>query len=125
MASERGQTPRLQRSDQDASADARGPTPYAGHNITGTDGVIAVDKVGNVIRFYDPESLREIKSFPAPEPAAHELAISHDRRLAFVPLYGDGIYGNNRYGVTQGENGSHRKAVKPGISCLWSSTDDN
>lgn len=70
--------------------------PYAGNNITGTDGVIAVDKVGNHIRFYDPESLQQIKSFPAPEPAAHELAISHDRRLAFVPLYGDGIYGNNK-----------------------------
>jgi DNA-binding beta-propeller fold protein YncE len=71
-------------------------TTYAGSNITGTTGLIAVDKVGNHIRFYDPETLREIKSFPAPEPAAHELAISHDRRLAFVPLYGDGIYGNNR-----------------------------
>jgi DNA-binding beta-propeller fold protein YncE len=71
-------------------------TPYAGSNITGTDGLIAVDKVGNHIRFYDPESLREIKSFAAPEPAAHELAVSHDRRLAFVPLYGDGIYGNNK-----------------------------
>jgi YVTN family beta-propeller protein len=71
-------------------------TPYAGSNITGTDGLIAVDKVGNAIRFYDPESLREIKSFPAPEPAAHELAVAHDRAQAFVPLYGDGIYGNNR-----------------------------
>jgi DNA-binding beta-propeller fold protein YncE len=71
-------------------------TPYAGSNITGTTGLIAVDKVGNHIRFYDPETLRETKSFAAPEPAAHELAISHDRRLAFVPLYGDGIYGSNR-----------------------------
>jgi DNA-binding beta-propeller fold protein YncE len=71
-------------------------TPYAGSNITGMDGLIAVDKVGNHIRFYDPETLREIKSFPAPEPAAHELAITHDRRLAFVPLYGDGTYGNNK-----------------------------
>jgi DNA-binding beta-propeller fold protein YncE len=71
-------------------------TPYAGSNITGTAGLIAVDKVGNHIRFYEPESLREIGSFPAPEPAAHELAIGHDRRLAFVPLYGDGIYGNNK-----------------------------
>src|SRR5262245_58626441 len=69
---------------------------YASSNITGTDGVMAVDKVGNRIRFYDPESLQEIKSFAAPEPAAHELAISHDRRLAFVPLYGDGVYGSNR-----------------------------
>src|SRR5262249_32632013 len=71
-------------------------TPYAGSNITGPSGLIAVDKVGNHIRFYDPESLRELKSFAAPEPAAHELAISHDRRTAFVPLYGDGIYGANK-----------------------------
>jgi YVTN family beta-propeller protein len=71
-------------------------TPYAGSNITGSSGLIAVDKVGNCIRFFDPESLREIKSFPAPEPAVHELAISHDRRFAFVPLYGEGIYGSNR-----------------------------
>jgi YVTN family beta-propeller protein len=71
-------------------------TPYAGSNITGATGFIAVDKVGNHIRFYDPESLREIKSFAAHEPAAHELAISHDRQLAFVPLYGDGIYGSNK-----------------------------
>jgi DNA-binding beta-propeller fold protein YncE len=71
-------------------------TPYAGSNVTGTSGLIAVDKVGNQIRFYDPESLRETKSFPAPEPAAHELAISHEGDHAFVPLYGDGIYGSNR-----------------------------
>jgi len=70
--------------------------PYAGSNITGSSGLIAVDKVANVIRFYDPGSLREIRSFAAPEPAAHELAIAHDRRLAFVPLYGDGIYGANK-----------------------------
>ncbi len=71
-------------------------TPYAGNNITGTSGVVAVDKVGNHIRFYDPETLQETRSFAAPEPAVHELAVSHDRRIAFVPLYGDGIYGNNR-----------------------------
>jgi DNA-binding beta-propeller fold protein YncE len=69
---------------------------YAGSNVTGTRGLIAVDKVGNKIRFFDPQRLSEIKSFDAPEPAVHELAITHDHRLAFVPLYGDGIYGNNK-----------------------------
>ena len=69
---------------------------YAGSNVTGTDGLIAVDKVGNKIRFYDPLRLSEIKAFDAPEPTAHELAVSHDHTLAFVPLYGDGIYGNNK-----------------------------
>jgi DNA-binding beta-propeller fold protein YncE len=69
---------------------------YAGSNVTGTAGVIAVDKVGNKIRFYDPQTLRETGHFDAPEPCAHELAIAHDHKTAFVPLYGDGIYGGNR-----------------------------
>src|SRR5262245_58344467 len=69
---------------------------YAGSNVTGSSGLIAVDKVGNKIRFYDPQRLTEIKAFDAPEPAVHELAISPDHKTAFVPLYGDGIYGNNK-----------------------------
>ena len=69
---------------------------YAGHNTTGTQGLIGIDKVGNQIRFYDPLTLEEITRIAAPEPTVHELAISPDHRLAFVPLYGDGIYGANR-----------------------------
>ena len=69
---------------------------YTGSNTTGTAGLIAIDKVGNKIRFYDPHTIREIGHFDAPEPCAHELAISHDHKTAFVPLYGDGIYGGNR-----------------------------
>lgn len=59
-------------------------------------GLIAIDKVGNKIRFYDPDTLRQVKEIAAPEPCVHELAISHDRATAFVPLYGDGIYGTNK-----------------------------
>lgn len=70
--------------------------PTTGSNTTGTSGLIAVDKVGNKIRFYDPESLAEIKVIDGPEPCVHELAISHDHSRAFIPLYGDGIYGNNK-----------------------------
>ncbi len=70
--------------------------PTTGSNTTGTHGIVAVDKVGNKIRFYDPETIRETKVIDGPEPCVHELAISHDRRLAFVPLYGDGVYGNNK-----------------------------
>jgi DNA-binding beta-propeller fold protein YncE len=70
--------------------------PTAGSNVTGSSGLIAVDKVGNKIRFYDPLRLTEITSFDAPEPCVHELAIAHDHKTAFVPLYGDGIYGNNK-----------------------------
>ena len=64
--------------------------------MTGTAGLVAVDKVGNKIRFYDPRSLREISHFDAPEPCAHELAISYDHKTAFMPLYGDGVYGGNK-----------------------------
>lgn len=70
--------------------------PTTGANTTGARGIVAVDKVGNKIRFYDPASLREIKVIDGPEPCVHELAISHDHARAFVPLYGDGIYGNNK-----------------------------
>jgi YVTN family beta-propeller protein len=59
-------------------------------------GVIAIDKVGNKIRFYDPVSFEETKVLDGPEPCVHELAVAPDRQTAFVPLYGDGIYGSNR-----------------------------
>jgi DNA-binding beta-propeller fold protein YncE len=59
-------------------------------------GVIAIDKVGNAIRFYDPVSLTETKVLAGPQPTVHELAVAPDRHMAFVPLYGDGIYGNNK-----------------------------
>ncbi|MGP0093971.1 MAG: YncE family protein [Xanthobacteraceae bacterium] len=59
-------------------------------------GLIAVDKMANKIRFYDPQTLVEIKVVDSPEPTVHELALSPDRQYAFVPLYGDGIYGNNK-----------------------------
>jgi DNA-binding beta-propeller fold protein YncE len=59
-------------------------------------GVIAIDKVANKIRFYDPISFKETKVLDGPEPCVHELAVAPDRRTAFVPLYGDGIYGNNK-----------------------------
>lgn len=57
--------------------------------------IIAIDKVANRIRFYDP-ALVEIGSIEGPEPCVHELAMAPDGRTAYVPLYGDGIYGNNR-----------------------------
>jgi DNA-binding beta-propeller fold protein YncE len=59
------------------------------------ENLIAVDKVANKIRFYD-SSLREMKSLESPEPCVHELAVSPDRATAYIPLYGDGIYGSNK-----------------------------
>lgn len=57
--------------------------------------MIAVDKVGNKIRFYDTD-IKEMKVIDGPEPCVHELAMSPDRRTAYIPLYGDGIYSNNK-----------------------------
>ena len=71
----------------DRSSRATEPTPR---------GLIAVDKVANKVRFYQPESLQERKVLDGPEPCVHELAVAPDRQTAFVPLYGDGIYGNNK-----------------------------
>lgn len=57
--------------------------------------MIAVDKLGNKIRFYDAD-IREMKAIDGPEPCVHELAMAPDRRTAYVPLYGEGVYGNNQ-----------------------------
>ena len=59
-------------------------------------GLIAVDKVANRIRFYDPVSVSEIEHIDGPGPTVHELALDPLHPLAYVPLYGDGIYGANR-----------------------------
>lgn len=71
-------------------------TQYAGHNITGDKGLIAIDKVGNKVRFYDPRTIGELKVLDSPEKTVHELTFSSDRKYAFAPLYGDGIYGSNK-----------------------------
>jgi DNA-binding beta-propeller fold protein YncE len=67
-----------------------------GSNTTGTRGLVAVDKVGNKIRFYDPETIKEEVVIDGPEPCVHELAVDPEHRWAYVPLYGDGIYGGNK-----------------------------
>jgi YVTN family beta-propeller protein len=64
------------------------------NNPTGTSGVIMIDKRGGLVRFFDPTTLKEISSLQLEAPP-HELAISADHKTAFVPLYGDGVYGNN------------------------------
>jgi DNA-binding beta-propeller fold protein YncE len=68
----------------------------AGSNVTGRSGVVAADKIANKIRFLDPVSLLEVASVESPGNTIHELAISYDHKTAYVPLYGDGIYGSNK-----------------------------
>jgi len=64
------------------------------NNPTGTSGLIMIDKRGGYVRFFDPSTLKEISSLRTEAPP-HELAISADHKTAYVPLYGDGVYGNN------------------------------
>jgi YVTN family beta-propeller protein len=61
---------------------------------TGTRGVFLVDKLGAKLRFYDAAAERELTSFAVPT-NPHDFAISADHSTAYVPIYGDGVYGNN------------------------------
>ncbi len=74
-----------------------GAAPIAGpdpNNITGSTGLILIDKLGHQVRFFDPVSHKELSSLdPGVNP--HDVAISVDRRTAYVPIYGDGVYGRN------------------------------
>lgn len=74
---------------------AQAQAQNAGSNTTGTTGLIAIDKVDNKIRFYDPVTLMQTKVLDSPGRNVHELALSYDHRTAWVPLYGNGIYGAN------------------------------
>jgi YVTN family beta-propeller protein len=70
---------------------AAAPDP---NNSTGTAGLIMIDKRGGFVRFFDPATLKEVSTLQLEAPP-HELAISADHKTAYVPLYGDGVYGNN------------------------------
>lgn len=65
------------------------------NNPTGTQGLIMIDKLGGFVRFFDPVSFKELSSFAIPDGPPHELAISPDHKTAYVPVYGDGVYGRN------------------------------
>jgi YVTN family beta-propeller protein len=64
------------------------------NNPTGTGGLIMIDKRGGLVRFFDPATLKEVGTLQLEAPP-HELAISPDHKTAYVPLYGDGVYGAN------------------------------
>ena len=61
---------------------------------TGKQGLFLIDKVGGQIRFFDPLTFKEQAAIPAPK-NPHDFAISADHKFAYVPIYGDGIYGRN------------------------------
>ena len=61
---------------------------------TGSQGVIMIDKLGARIRFFDPVTLTEISSIETPA-NPHDFVLSADHKFAYVPIYGDGVYGRN------------------------------
>jgi YVTN family beta-propeller protein len=66
-----------------------------GNFLTGSSGLIAVDKVGNQVLFLDPVTYDTELTLDGFAPRVHELLISPDHRFAYVPMYGDGIHGDN------------------------------
>ena len=61
---------------------------------TGTQGLLLIDKLGRHVRFLDPVTLKEISSVEVGV-APHDFVISPDHKTAYIPVYGDGIYGRN------------------------------
>ncbi|MGD9426945.1 WD40 repeat domain-containing protein [Pantoea sp. NSTU24] len=58
-------------------------------------GLLAVDKQGNRVLFLNPETFaveRELNAFP---PRPHELLMLAPWGKAYVPIYGDGVHGDN------------------------------
>lgn len=64
------------------------------NNPSGERGVIMIDKLGERVRFFDPVSLEETANLTIVG-TPHELAISPDHTTAYVPDYGNGVYGRN------------------------------
>ena len=62
---------------------------------TGHKGLIAIDKIGNQILFLDPNNFDLVHMIDGVAPRVHDLLISGDHAKAYVPMYGDGIHGNN------------------------------
>jgi len=69
--------------------------PRHSNFVTGSEGLIAVDKIGNKVMFLDPLTYDTILTLGGFAPRVHELAISPDRKTAFAPIYGDGKHGAN------------------------------
>ncbi len=63
--------------------------------MIGQDGVIAVDKIANTILFLDPSTYDTVLTLGGFAPRVHEVAVSPDRKTAYVPIYGDGKHGDN------------------------------
>jgi DNA-binding beta-propeller fold protein YncE len=70
------------------------PVTLDPNNTTGAHGLVLIDKRGAHVRFVDPSSYKELSNLEIGN-APHDLAISPDHRTVYIPVYGDGVYGNN------------------------------
>ena len=61
---------------------------------TGTTGLILIDKIGSHVRFFDTSSWKEVASIEVPA-RPHDFVLSADHKLAYVAIYGTGVYGAN------------------------------
>ena len=57
--------------------------------------MIAVDKMGARVFFLDPNTFETRKVIDGFQRTVHELLITPDTGLAYVPIFGDGIHGRN------------------------------
>lgn len=60
-----------------------------------TQEIIAVDKRGQQVLFLDPGDLSVRGAIPGLPSRPHELLVLERQRKAYVPIYGDGIHGDN------------------------------
>jgi YVTN family beta-propeller protein len=61
---------------------------------TGSNGLFLVDKLAAHLRFFDPVTFHEQANIEVGA-NPHDFVFSADHRLAYVTIYGDGVYGKN------------------------------
>ena len=64
------------------------------NNPTGKAGVIMIDKLGAHVRFFDPATWKETGNIEMGV-NPHDFVLSADHKTAYIPIYGDGVYGRN------------------------------
>jgi hypothetical protein len=85
------------------------------NHLTGGTGLFMVDKLGTHLLF-DPVTFKEQSAIEV-SANPHDFAFSADHRLAYVPIYGDGVYGRIRIRA-----GSVSWIYRPkGLSAPWTS----
>jgi DNA-binding beta-propeller fold protein YncE len=63
--------------------------------MAGARGIIAVDKMGNKVLFLNPATYGTEVVLDGFEKRVHELLVVPETHRAYVPIFGDGIHGDN------------------------------